>query len=224
MDCIWTGLVKELICDKQFECENCELDKVFRKLCSKKNETNYQQINCELDLIEKYFKLVQSETFDESIIYLKSQLVLKNIFGNVYYLGINPVLLQLLDDYDIIHQSETNEIRKGQKILTLEGKWGKKDFISPADFTIIEKINFSRFRLHKWYAIIMMNEIDNDELQLSKEDWDYKKMQTLILLKDCSLHEPQIGQRMLDGGTKVRFFHQYFGGKKYQELLNRIFE
>jgi hypothetical protein len=223
MNCIWVALIKDMICDKQFDCESCEFDKVLRNLCSKKKEDNSWQDNHERDLFENLFKQVQSETFDEKLIYLKNQLVLKNIFGNVYYLGINPILMHLLDDYDYVQQPEKKEIKKGQLIFTLEGRWGKKHFLSPTDFTIIERINFSRFRLQKWYAIIMINDIDQDGIQLSKDDWDAKKMSTILVLNDGFRNKPEIGQSMMDGGLKVKFLYQYFGNNKYIELLNRVF-
>jgi len=224
MNCIWTGFIKDLICDKQFECENCEFDKVLRNLCSKKNEENLIPERKNNNPIEKLLKQIQSENFDENIIYLKNQLVLKNIFGNTYYLGINPVVMHLLDDYDYVNQPDNNEIKKGQIIFTLEGRWGKKHFFSPVDFSIIEKINFSRFKLQKWYAIILLEDVDENKNQVTYDDWNKSKTNTLSLLNDYPILNADIGLSMMDGGKKVKYLFQYFGEKKYLELLNRVFE
>lgn len=223
MDCIWMGIVKELICNRNFDCENCELDKVFRNLAVIKNETVICPVKNYSELSDKLAQKIQSEIFDESLYYLKNQLVLKNIFGNVYYLGINPILFHFLDDFDFVKHSDTNEIKKGQQVFSIEGKWGIKKFISPFDFTIIEKINFSRFRLQKWYAIVLVENIDEDKIQFAKDEWQIEKNKTLSAINECKTGRPQIGQSMLDGGQKVQFLHQYFGNKKFIDLLNKTF-
>jgi hypothetical protein len=228
MNCIWmsSDLVNYKLCDRDFDCENCEFDKVMMNFSVKlpENQTVKPDANVkEEDLLEKLIKRIESETFDEKVIYLKNQLVLKNLFGNAYYLGINPILIYLLDDFSSLHEFNNNEIKRDQIIFTLEGSWGLKKFISPIDFMIIEKINFSQFRLNKWYSIVLFNGIDRDENLLSLEEWTRKKYEALSTLKKHLKKNPEIGQSMMDGGKKTKFLYQYLGKNVYQNLLNKIY-
>ncbi|HSP87319.1 MAG TPA: hypothetical protein VLN45_04250 [Ignavibacteriaceae bacterium] len=228
LNCIWmtSELIKYKLCDKEFDCENCEFDKVIRNLSVKLNDT-VRTSSAESqngDIVERVIKRIENETFDQKIFYLKNQLVLKNLFGNAYYLGINPIVLHLLDDFSALHEFNNNEIRKDQIIFTLEGAWGLKQFVSPVNFMIIEKINFSQFTLNKWYAIILFNETDKDDFWISEKEWNRKKSNSLSVLKEHLKCKPSIGQSMMDGGEKIKYLHQNLGGKKYLELLNTVFK
>ena len=225
LSCIWmtSGLVKYKLCDKEFDCDNCEFDKVFRNLSVSMTEKNNSgEIRSE-DILERAIKRIWSETYDEKVFYLKNQLVIKNLFGNAYYLGINPIVLYLLDDFDSIHEFNSSEIKRDQIIFTLEGNWGIKQFVSPINFMVIEKINFSQFKLNKWYAIILFNDIDKEEIILSENEWNKRRSNTLSYLAEQLSYKPGIGQSMMDGGEKIKYLHQYLGNNKYTELLNRSF-
>ncbi len=228
MNCIWmtSELVKYKLCDKEFDCENCEFDKVFRNLSVKMND-NLPKAGLgdaqNGDLLERVIKRIENETYDNKVLYLKNQLVIKNLFGNAYYLGINPVVHYLLDDFDTIHEFNNNEIKRDQIIFTLEGSWGVKQFVSPINFMVIEKINFSQFKLNKWYAIILFNETDKDDFWISEKEWYRKKNIALADLKELLADKPHIGQSMMDGGEKIKYLHQYIGSKKYFKLLEKIY-
>ncbi|MDO8550139.1 MAG: hypothetical protein Q7S39_08330, partial [Ignavibacteria bacterium] len=116
-----------------------------------------------------------------------------------------------------------NEIKRDQIIFTLEGSWGVKQFVSPINFMVIEKINFSQFKLNKWYAIILFNETDKDDFWISEKEWNRKKNIALADLKEHLADKPHIGQSMMDGGEKIKYFHQYVGSRNYSKLLNKIF-
>lgn len=228
MDCIWmtSELVKYKYCDKNLDCDNCEFDKVMRNLSAKHENNQLAKTKNDLnneDLLERLIKRIEAEAFDDKIIYLKNQLVLKNLFGNAYYLGINPVVLCLLDDYNSIHEFNVSQIKRDQIIFTLEGGWGIKQFISPINFMIIEKINFSRFKLNKWYAIILFNETDKDDFWISEKEWNRKKNNAVSSIRKFVTDKPQIGKSMLDGGEKVKYLHQYLGSSLYLELLQYVF-
>ena len=59
---------------------------------------------------------------------------MKNLFGNAYYLGINPIVLYLLDDFESIHEFNSSEIKRDQIIFTLEGELGNKTIRLPDKF------------------------------------------------------------------------------------------
>jgi len=227
MNCIWIGLLKYKLCSQEFDCGNCEFDKVFRSLSAKMNDNNYIAHSVNVmndDLLDNLIAKIENEIFDEKVFYLKNQLVIKNLFGNAYYLGVNPIVQYLLDDFDSIHDFYNNEIKKDQIIFLLEGKWGMKQFISPVNFMIIEKINFSPFKLNKWYAIVLFSELDRENLLLSENDWFIEKNNVLSILKEYKINEPQIGKSMMDGGEKIKYLHHYLGREKYLKLLNDAFK
>ena len=226
LKCIWmtSKLVSYKLCDKKFDCENCEFDKVFRNLSVKKNETKNENDTIHNDLLERAIKRIEDENFDDKIIYLKNQLVLKNLFGNAYYLGINPIVLTLIENVNYIWEFPGNEIKKNQVIFTLEGNWGKKDFISPVNFLIIGRITISPNKLNqnKWHSVILFNEENKDDVQLTKEEWTFEKQNTISILKNQIKNKPGIGQSLLDGGEPVQYLYQYLGNKEFLKLLNRI--
>ncbi len=228
MNCIWMAseFVKYKLCDKQYECDNCEFDKVIRNLSVKLDDNNTPKVPNEVkneDLLERLIKRIENETYDRKIIYLKNQLVIKNLFGNAYYVGVNPFVLYMLDDFSTIHEFNNSDIKKDQVIFTIEGCWGIKQFVSPINFMMIEKINFSQFKLNKWYAIILFNENDKDDFWISENEWNRKKSNLLLTLKEYSANKPRIGRSMMDGGEKIKYLHQYISNKKYMELLNNVF-
>lgn len=228
INCIWmsSGVIKYKLCDKEFDCENCEFDKVIRnlspagnsiKIADKINEPQNE------DLLERVIKKVENEFYDEKIIYLKNQLVLKNLFGNAFYIGINPIVLILLDNFNSIHEFQNNEIKRDQIIFTLEGPWGIKQFISPINFMVIEKINFSQFMLNQWYAVILFNENDKDDFRLAEEEWLAEKNSILSVLKSNLIKKPDVGISLPDGGERIKYLYQYLGKKEYIELINKSF-
>jgi len=226
MNCIWIGLLKHKLCNHEFDCENCEFDKIFRSLSAQMSDDNINFRAVKTpgeDMLENLISKIENESFDNKVLYLKNQLVIKNLFGNAYYLGVNPIVLYLLDDFDSINDFYNNEIKRDQMIFLLKAKWGMKQFISPINFMIIKKINFSEFKLNKWYAIILFNEFDKENFLLSEEDWLKEKNNLLNILNDYKFNNPQIGQSMLDGGEKIKYLHQFLGEKKYLKLLDSIF-
>ncbi|MFO7445857.1 MAG: hypothetical protein R6W90_05790 [Ignavibacteriaceae bacterium] len=225
MNCIWmtSGLVKYKLCDKEFDCENCEFDRVFRNLSAKIDDKSLSSDPYNGDLIEKFIKRIENVHYDYKLIYLRNQLVMKNLFGNAYYLGINPIILYLMDDFNSMHEFHSNEIKRDQVIFTFEGNWGIKQFCSPINFMIIEKINSSQFKTNQWYSLILFNQPEDDYVRLTKDEWMKQKESVLSVLKEQLAKKPNIGQSMLDGGTKINQLYQYLGKREYLRLLNQAF-
>jgi hypothetical protein len=225
LKCIWmtSKLVSYKLCDREFDCENCEFDKVFRNLSTRGNETMLED-NLKNDLLDNMIKRIEDEHFDNNSIYLKNQLVVKKLFGNAYYLGINPIILLLLESVDCIKELPANDVKKGKAIFSLEGEWGQKEFISPFNFMIIGKISIvpNRINQNKWYSIILLNDEEKNGIQLTKEEWMREKQHAVSLLKTCN-NKPGIGQSLMDGGERIQHLYQYIGTKGYLEILNGIF-
>ena len=128
MNCIWMAseLVKYKLCERDFNCDDCEFDKVMRNLSVKLEDNQSFKTASEgqnEDLLEKLIRRIEDEVFNEKVVYLKNQLVLKNLFGNAYYLGINPIVLYLLDDFCDLHEFNNNEIKRDQIIFERFLQW-----------------------------------------------------------------------------------------------------
>jgi hypothetical protein len=224
MNCIWmsSGLVKYKLCDKEFDCENCEFDRVFRNVSARTDENKLPQNN-NTDLVEKIVKRIENINYDNKLIYLKNQLVMKNLFGNAYYLGINPIMMYMLDEYKEVHEFHSNDIKKNQIILTFEGSWGFKQFASPISFLIIDKVNSLDFKSNQWYSIVLFNPDENSDYIMEKDEWDYEKEKLLIKMQSYMVKRPGIGTSMADGGDNLIYLHQYIGRREYNKLLNMFF-
>jgi len=223
--CIWmtSGLVAYKLCGLEFDCDNCEFDRVFRKnsksLPVKDSAESLKDRNPAEVLISK----IKDEQFDEKLIYLKNQLVMKKLFGNAYYIGINPIALLMLDHVDSINISPANNIIKGEIILSIEGGWGKKEFISPIDFLLIEKFNTppSGFCLNKWFAILVSNE--TIESRYNFDQWNSERDRVLQFLKQSLNGNPEIGKTLIDGGEKIADIDRFLGAEQYMEILCGVF-
>jgi hypothetical protein len=225
--CIWmtSQQVAYKLCDKNFDCENCEFDKAFRNHSIKMNEQVLEQKFASTDLLENFIKRVEEDDYDDKLIYLKNQLVIKKLFGNAYYLGINPIILYLIEDVNSIQEFPKNDIKKDQVIFTLHGNWGKKEFISPINFLIIGKISISpgKFNQNKWHSVILFNDNEVENIQLTKDDWITEKNNTLSKLENWAKNKPSIGNSLMDGGEPVKYLYQYLGKKEFLNLLNKNF-
>ncbi|MFZ0454624.1 MAG: hypothetical protein WCE54_24020 [Ignavibacteriaceae bacterium] len=225
--CIWmtSQQVAYKLCDKEFDCENCEFDKAFRNHSAKMNEQLSEKNSAASDLLENVIKRVEEEFYDDKLVYLKNQLVIKRLFGNAYYLGINPIVLYLIEEVNSIQEFPKNDIKKNQVIFTLNGNWGKKEFISPINILIIGKISINpgKFSGNKWHSVILFNDNEVENIQLSKDDWIVEKNNILSYLKHQLKNKPGIGHSLMDGGEPVQYLYQYLGKKEFLNLLNGNF-
>jgi hypothetical protein len=226
LKCIWmtSKLVDYKLCDREFDCENCEFDKVFRNLSTKSGKNLEAYYSNNNDLLENVIKKIEDQIFDEKLIYLKNQIILKNLFGNAYYLGINPTLILLLEDINSFKENAANDIKKEQVIFTLEGNWGKREFISPINFLTLGKISVhpNKINQNQWNYIILFNSEQLNNIQLTKGEWLVQKNNAICFLRNQMNSKPIIGESLMDGGEKVQYLYQYLGHQKYLKLVNEV--
>jgi hypothetical protein len=225
LKCIWmtSGLVAYKLCNFEFDCENCEFDKAFRKnsnASAVRNTAADQGTNPSVDVS---INRIKDERFDEKLIYLNNQLVVKKLFGNIYYLGVNPVIVHLFDNLNSINVTKATDIKKGETILFFEGDWGKKEIISPINFQLIERfIPLSAgFKLNKWFGIVIANETIDSQYNFDR--WNEEKNKCLDGLKEVFAQKPEVGKTSADGGEMIKGIDQYLGKEAYLRLINGIF-
>lgn len=223
LKCIWmtSGVIEYKLCDNKFDCENCPFDKVIRNLSNEK-ET---ELNGIVSIVNNIFNKLQNLRYDNSIIYLKNNLIVKEICPNTFYLGINPVFASFLDSVRSISLYENGKnIFAGQQIVEICGDWGNVILSAPINFLIYNKVGnpTNYFPKSQWFAIVGFVHQEITNCKLYQNDWDKMHQEAINIIEDIKLHIPEVGTTMLDGGTQIKYLHQLVGKKKYLDILNSL--
>ena len=223
MKCIWMAsqVIEYKLCDNEFDCENCMFDKVMRNLMNKKEA----QITGTTNAAEKIYQKLQNIKYDTNIIYLRNNIIAKEICPNTFYLGINPILICFLDNVSSFRVSERGEnIIAGQKVIQILGDWGTINISAPVNFMMYDKVgdpNDTSSKSH-WFAIIGDTDKQISNSKLEKEEWDKLHGKALSFLEDVKSLISKVGDTMMDGGTQIKFLYQIVGNKKYVDFLNSL--
>lgn len=223
LKCIWMAsqVIEYKLCDNKFDCENCMFDKVMRNLINKQ-EAPFKEVGCIVDVVSDKLKNIK---YDDKIIYLKNNLVAKEICSNTFYLGINPILNCFFDTVNSISINDTiKNISTGQQIIQISGIWGTVSISSPVKILIHDKVSNTNDNplMNQWHAIVG---IENRELlrgRLSREEWDSIHLRALSIVEEIKSEVPKVGDTMMDGGNQIKFLHQLVGTKKYIIILNTL--
>ena len=223
LKCVWmtSGVIDYKLCDNDFDCENCPFDKVIRNLCNEK-ETLFNGIVNDANTI--YNKL-QSIKYDSNIIYLKNNLIVKEICANTFYIGLNPILVNLLDNVNSMMIDECRKnISVGEQIIQIKGDWGSVCISSPINLVIYNKVGDTTDNSLKteWFAI--MGAVHQDVLssKLHQKEWDKMHAKAIGAIAEIKTQLPIVGETMMDGGSQIKFLHQLIGNKKYIDILNSL--
>jgi len=220
LKCIWMAsqVLDYKLCDNKFDCENCQFDKVMRNLLNEKETQN-------TDIANIIFNKLQSIKYDNKIIYLKNNLIAKEICQGTFYLGINPIFISFLDTVSFlsVYESKKN-ILTDQQVINILGEWGSISLSAPMNFMIYDLLDFPIDTLLtlKWVAIIGAVDQEISNGRLYQEEWNTKHQKALSTIEEIKLNVPQVGNTMMDGGTKIKFLHQLIGKKRYINILNSM--
>jgi hypothetical protein len=216
-----SGLIEYKLCDKQFDCENCPFDRVIRNFSNEEENLNTGMPNI-INIILNKLRCIK---YDEGIIYLKNNLIARQILPNTYYLGVNPILISFLDNVGIMMECGAGKnVLHGEPIIQFFGEWGTINLPAPMNFSIYDKVNNPADdpMIAKWIAIIGAIPQEISLGKLSKEGWNDLHSRSLELVEEIKLAYSKIGITMNDGGSQIKYFHQLIGKDKYIEILNLI--
>jgi hypothetical protein len=226
LQCIWmsSSVVDYKLCDKDFDCENCQFDKVIRNLAVDSKQQNSTGENT-VSVIDSLIKKVKNQVYEPKNIYLKSQLVVKHLFADTYYLGINPIILLFLDNINTVKDAgRQGNILKSQALFKVEGEWGYITFTSPMNFTLLDKLNLNAEDIlsNKWFAIISAGQPEISAAQIARDQWHANQVNSLTLLNDYKQNNPKIGATLMDGGVPVKNLNRYLGNTEYIKVLSKL--
>ncbi len=223
LKCIWMAsqVIEYKLCDNQFDCENCRFDKVMRNLLDEKEEQNTNMANIANTISNK----LQSIKYDNKIIYLKNNLIAKEICNDTFYLGINPILISFLDSVSSLSVSECRKnILTDQQVIQILGDWGSVSLSSPMNFMIYDLLDFPIETLleFQWVAIFGAVNQEVSKRRLCQDEWQTMHKKALNTIEEIKSHVPQVGTTMMDGGTQIKHLHQLVGKKRYINILNSM--
>ena len=226
LKCIWmsSSVVEYKLCDKDFDCENCQFDKVIRNLAVDSKQQSSTGEN-PVSILDSLVKKVKSQIYEPKNIYLKSQLIVKHLFADTYYLGINPAILLFLDNINSVKDpGRQGYILKNQALLRVEGEWGYITFTSPMNFTLLDKLNFNAEDIlsNKWFAIISIDPPEIEPARITRDEWYNNQISSLNLLNEYKLKTPQIGTTLMDGGVPVKNLNRLQGNSEYLKVLSKL--
>jgi hypothetical protein len=229
MKCIWmsSNTVEYKLCDKNFDCDNCVFDKIMRNINPESPESNAEDtMSSRQNILRKKIDLLKSIHYSPGYHYLDNSIVLKKLFDKTYYLGLDKsayLFLDNLKEYEF--QSPGSGVNKGKCLLKLCGEWGETQVVSPINFLIVDKLkhNVDDFNVTSWLSLVDADPFEISRSQLSEEEYSQNLENLRIKLLEFEDEFNFLGDRMNDGGIKVKFLYQITGIIRYKEILNSLF-
>lgn len=223
LKCIWmaSNVVEYKLCDKKFDCENCQFDKVMRNYSG---DIDFQT-DTRRDLVNIVSSKLDAIKFDDKFIYLKNCFMIKEVLPNTYYLGVNPIFISFLDNVGIIMEcNHGRNILKGQPVVQFFGEWGTFSLTAPMNFLIYDKVNNPADDLakSKWIAIIGAIAQEVSAGSLDKSGWQMLYEKSIKAIEEAKSAYPKVGLTMQDGGNQIKYLHQLVGKEKYIGILNSL--
>lgn len=223
--CVWMSskVVAYRLCNRNFDCENCEFDTALRNSALQKSARAEFQLPFQ-DLIDKLKN--PEKTHGSHIYFLRNSLTLKTLLDNYYYIGINPSALMILDGVTSTKlRSENRPVKKDDTFFRLVGDWGTYDVKSPLNFKFLGKINGDKedYMTGKWFGFI---EADKEEVKAAYvEEKKYKEFLKNLapILEESIQRQSKAGVTMADGGYRVKHLTEVMGKSKYKEILKKLF-
>ncbi|HKI79025.1 MAG TPA: hypothetical protein VKA26_10825 [Ignavibacteriaceae bacterium] len=226
--CIWmdADIVAYKLCDKNYDCERCSFDFVMRNTWKEKANSDKAQLNfANNGLIDKIIRKISLIRYDQELTHIKNQIVLKHMFGNIYTIGLSPLLSLLIENMDKAYfPKDYGLINKDEVILKVEGKWGQREIISPMKFTLLQKMNIDPddFPEDSWFGVISVNMNELADAKLSFETCGRNRYLILNILSRYLKTEPEIGYTMMDGGKDCRYLYEAVGEKEFQKIISEL--
>ncbi len=226
--CIWmeADVVAYKLCDQNYDCERCTFDFVMRNTWKEKTDSENVVLNfANNSLIDNIIGKISRIFYDRKLIYLKNQLVLKHMFGSVYTIGISQLLSNLIENIDEVEMlNDYGLVKKEEKLLSIRGKWGSKEILSPMDFTLLQKLDIDpdEFPDDNVFGVVSVGEPEITLARVSVERVKKDNYRLLKKLRNFLETEPQIGYTMMDGGNRCEYLYEALGLDTFQKIISNL--
>ncbi|OGU35248.1 MAG: hypothetical protein A2068_12795 [Ignavibacteria bacterium GWB2_35_6b] len=226
--CIWadSGIIGYKLCDKNFDCENCELDKVLRKSAIINTEIE-EKLDRSKNIVAKISSEINSLKYDAHYLHLKNYLCLKNLFGDKYFLGISPLIYNLFANSEGTFKCPKEySVKAGEKIAELSGQWGSINIASPLPLKVLKQIPQKNGEVNStnWIGIVEVSDENISSSVISENEFEENKNLITALLKSKESFKTSAGQTMYDGGVKVKNLPDLFGQNEFCNFIKQVLE
>jgi hypothetical protein len=219
--CLWMkcGAIDYKLCDKNFECENCDFERQMISGTKLKGKVQ--------EKIENLFGIGQhSISFAHPYYHFNSGLVVRNFIQNNYYLGLEPFISKFIDtDTSIRYCTPDICVQKGEPILNISNGWGEVNVISPFSFNYVDKLDIKNIFSHDlhWFAIIETETYEILGNSINKKTYFDKLLGTKLNLLNLMKTAEDVGVTMYDGGAVIENWSEILGKSTYKNLLEKFF-
>jgi glycine cleavage system H protein len=230
--CVWmtVGIISDLSCDREFECESCPVDQVVRNRTFNHTSENERK------------SIPQENKFDNLLLdrlYSLDHYWIKKIFADYYRIGIEPDLSNaLISPKTIVLPACGQLVTSNQPCGWFIGEGGTFPLFPPLDGRVI-KVNRELYsnpqEFHKnpieksWLFEITTDERHLSDCKLLTADEAqplYRNdMQSFrdLLLTLAETHGMTVGRKMADGGIILDNISEIIGGEKYYKIVRDTF-
>lgn len=219
--CLWMkcGAVDYKLCDKNFECENCDFER--QMLSELKIKDNVR------DKIENMFGLGQRGiSFNHPYYHYYSGLMVRNFIHDNYYIGLEPFIARFIDKYSTIEYCTPDIfVNKGEPILNISNGWGEVNVLSPFNFSYVDKLDIKSIFSHDlhWFAVIETEKHEIMGNSINKKSYFDKLYETKANLLNLIKTTDEVGTTMYDGGAVLDNWSDILGKITYKNLLEKLF-
>lgn len=227
LQCIWmkSNFIQYKLCDKNFNCDDCLFDKVMQnaRVNAGDLETDKRAI---VNILDDKLEQLNSITCNDGYKYLKNNIVLKNLFGNTYYMGLSPLAKIMLDE-----ASGFNYCKDGQPIQThypivqFFANWGSVKVHSPLNFYCLGRLKQEIKSQHAddWFLLMEVMPEELEYAEISKEDFSINVKEVEKILLNAKNEFSNIGPTLNDGGQVETHLNKVLGKDLYYNILEHIF-
>lgn len=216
------------LCDKHFDCEHCDFDKVMRN-CGHANGMGMsgEESVDETDIIDRILNGLMNENHHKRSVYLPNNLVLDELQDRTYRLSLSSLSSHFLDHvFSVVPCRQGEAIRKGQPCVTLSGAWGTIRVNSPIHFLFLDKSDdgIDRASSRGVIGIIQTEKNEVERERMSPQEWQQQIIALSRKLIQLKMQHSDPNQTLHDGPVRMKFLYQRIGKENYLEVLNFLFK
>lgn len=227
LQCIWmkSNFIQYKLCDKNFNCENCLFDKVMQN--AKVNAEDLESDNKAIvNVIDDKLEQLSKITYTDGQKYLRNNIVLKNLFGNTYYMGLSPLAKIMLDEAAGFNYCKDGQpIQEHSPIMQFFADWGSIKVHSPLNFYCLGRLKqeIKSNNADEWFLLMEAYPQELENAFISREDFVINVKEVEKILLNAKSEFAHLGTTLNDGGQLISNLNKVLGKDIYYNILEHIF-